>query len=317
MGTSKASKIAQRSMGGATVVGVTDFVASPDQREEGTLFSFTKPESTEGLTGRKKAAAIFRNKIKYGAEGTIVGGLFPIAGKGLQQTYKYGVKPVTKPTLQYAFKGIGKGFEGAGWLLARNPLLHSEITSKLAGFSKNQIKKLISPLTRKFAGEGLPPRDQWRLFQTTSPRRVERNLSRLDTVMSWFRSYGKVPKDIEGVAESVQLFITKRARKFDKLLEGVESRAYNLAKKFEARHNTNQTSKMLEKQYMDEVVDYLRGTKKLSGLERDFRPLALELKKDINKTLTEFGKNLPKGSKNEAIKDLKDSLTGRVDNYIL
>ena len=317
MGTSKASKIAQRSMGGATVVGVTDFVASPDQREEGTLFGFTKPESTEGLTGRKKAAAIFRNKIRYGAEGTIVGGLFPIGGKGLQQTYKNGVKPVTKPTLQYAFRGIGQGFEGAGWLLARNPLLHSQITSKLAGYSKNQIKKLISPLTRKFAGEGLPPRDQWRLFQTTSPRKVERNLSRLDTVMSWFRSYGKVPKDIEGVAESVQLFITKRARKFDKLLEGVERRAYDLAKKFEARHNTNQTSKMLEKQYMDEVVDYLRGTKKLSGLERDFRPLALELKKDINKTLTEFGKNLPKGSKNEAIKDLKDSLTGRVDNYIL
>ena len=114
MGTSKASKIAQRSMGGATVVGVTDFVASPDQREEGTLFSFTKPESTEGLTGRKKAATIFRNKIRYGAEGTIVGGLFPIGGKAIQQTYKYGVKPVTKPTLQYAFRGIGKGFEGAG-----------------------------------------------------------------------------------------------------------------------------------------------------------------------------------------------------------
>ena len=39
--------------------------------------------------------------------------------------------------------------------------------------------------------------------------------------------------------------------------------------------------------------------------------------KDINKTLTEFGKNLPKGSKNEAIKELKDSLSGRVDNYII
>ena len=85
--------------------------------------------------------------------------------------------------------------------------------------------------------------------------------------MSWFRSYGKVPKDIEGVAEAVQLFITKRARKFDKLLEGVENRAYTLAKKLETRHNKNNTSKMLEKQYMDEVVDYLRGTRKLSGLD--------------------------------------------------
>jgi len=317
MGTSKASKIAQRSVGGATVVGVTDFVASPDKREEGTFFDFAKPEPTENLTGRKKAAAIFRNKLRYGAEGTIVGGLFPIAGKGLQQTYKYAVKPVTKTTASLAFRGIGKGFQGAGWLLAKNPLFHSEIVSKLAGYTKNEIKKLISPLTRKFAGKGLPPRDQWRLFQTTSPRKVERSLSRIDTVLSWFRSYGKMPRDIQGVAESVQLHITKQARKFDKLLEGVESRAYDLAKKFQARHNTNQTSKMLERQYLDEVVDYLKGTKKLNGLEKEFRPLALELKKDINKTLTEFGKNLPKGSKNEAIRDLKNSLSGRVDNYIL
>ena len=30
------------------------------------------------MTGRKKAAAEFRNRIKYGAEGTLVGGGFPI-----------------------------------------------------------------------------------------------------------------------------------------------------------------------------------------------------------------------------------------------
>ena len=102
-------------------------------------------------------------------------------------------------------------------------------------------------------------------------------------MLSWFRSYGKMPRDIQGVAESVKLHITKQARKFDKLLEGVESRAYDLAKKFQARHNTNQTSKMLEKQYLDEVVDYLKGTKKLNGLEKEFRPLALELKKTLIK----------------------------------
>ena len=328
MGTSKASKIAQRSMGGATVVGVTDFVASPDQREEGAFFGFAQPESTEGLTGRKRAAAIFRNKLRYGAEGTIVGGLFPLAGKGIQQGYKYAVKPVTKPVVSTAFNVAGGAIKmGASgmrqnvdlykYLLTGNPLIQSQISKKLIGASKYKIKKLISPLTKRFAGKGLPPRDQWRLFQTTSPNKVERNLSRLDTVLSWFRSYGKMPRDIQGVAESVQLHITKQARKFDKLLEGVEKRAYNLAKKFEARHGTNQTSKMLEKQYLDEVVDYLRGTKKLNGLEKEFRPLALELKKDINKTLTEFGKNLPKGSKNEAIRDLKNSLSGRVDNYIL
>ena len=81
----KTSKIATRATEGATIVGVTDFLAS----EPGRNSFFFEPESTEGLTGRKKAGAVFRNKIKYGAEGAIVGGGFPLVGKFTQLGYKY------------------------------------------------------------------------------------------------------------------------------------------------------------------------------------------------------------------------------------
>ena len=80
------------------------------------------------------------------------------------------------------------------------------------------------------------------------------------------RSFANQPKDIEGVAESVMLFIKGRARKIDKLLEGMEKRAYNLAKKYEGRYNTNHTSKSYEKMLLDDVVDYLQGTAKLGGV---------------------------------------------------
>ena len=328
MGTSKASKIAQRMGSGAVVIGATDFIASPDQRKEANIFKFAEPKDTSNLSGREKAKTMFMNKIRYGAEGALVGGLFPLAAKTLQQGVKRVVKPIVRPVAEKTFRGIGKGFDMAAtglrgnidlykYLLSGKPLTQTKIAQKLIGSSKNEIKRFISPLTRKLAGKGLPDRDQWRLFQVTSPNRTERNLKRIDSVLSWFRSYGKLPKDIQGVSEQVQLFITANARKVDKLLEGVEKRAHNLAKKFESRNNTNNTSKVLEKQYLDDIVDYLRGSKQLTGLEKEFRPSALELKKDINKTLTEFGKNLPKGSKNEAIKELKDSLSGRVDNYII
>ena len=46
---------------------------------------FFEPESTEGLTGREKAAAIFRNKIKYGQEGALIGGGFPLVGKAISR----------------------------------------------------------------------------------------------------------------------------------------------------------------------------------------------------------------------------------------
>ena len=52
MGTSKASKIAQRVIRDASIVGATDFIASPDKRRMATLF--VEPEDTSKLSGRKK-----------------------------------------------------------------------------------------------------------------------------------------------------------------------------------------------------------------------------------------------------------------------
>jgi len=83
MGTSKASKIAQRVVRDASIVGATDFIASGPARKLPPLFQ--KLEDTSGLTGRKKAGADFRNRLRYGSEGMIVGGFFPIIGK----TFKY------------------------------------------------------------------------------------------------------------------------------------------------------------------------------------------------------------------------------------
>ncbi len=53
----KVSQIASRAVEGATIVGATDFLAS----EPGRASYFVNPEDTKGLTGRKKAAAEFRN----------------------------------------------------------------------------------------------------------------------------------------------------------------------------------------------------------------------------------------------------------------
>ena len=245
MGTSKASKIAQRVVESATVLGATDFIASPDKRRMPTLL--VQPEDTSKLSGRKKAAAMFRNRIRYGAEGATVGGLFPLAGKTLQQAYKWGARPVGEPVLRMGFNTAGAGFRGASWLLSKNPVLHSQISKSLVDSTKYKVKKMISPMLAKMGYKGLPPFKEWRMFEVSPlvPFK-ERNLKRIDNVLSAFRSFGKQPKDIEGVAESVILEIKGRARKIDKLMEGIEKRAYRLAKKYEQRYNTNKTSKAYE-----------------------------------------------------------------------
>ncbi len=91
----KASKIAMRVGNWATVGGATDFLVN----YEGRPTIYVQPEDTSKLKGRKKAAAEFKNRIKFGFEGAIVGGLFPLVGKGAQLGYKYFLRPVGEPVL--------------------------------------------------------------------------------------------------------------------------------------------------------------------------------------------------------------------------
>ena len=131
----KVSQIAIRSAQGATIVGATDFVASEPGRES----FFFKPESTEGLTGRKKAAAHFRNRIKYGKEGVLIGGGFPLVGKFTQLGFKYLGKP-----LMVNKYGIGVAQLGA-----------KAIDKTVMKGAKLVLgNKVVAPLTRA-ASEGL------------------------------------------------------------------------------------------------------------------------------------------------------------------
>ena len=93
----KASQVATRMAEGATIVGATDFLAS----NPGRASFFVNPEDTKGLTGRKKAGAELRNRIKYGAEGTVLGGGFPLVGKLTQLGYTDGISPSSVNRLCY------------------------------------------------------------------------------------------------------------------------------------------------------------------------------------------------------------------------
>ena len=195
MGTSKASKIAQRVVAGAGVVGATDFIASPDQRRIPTLF--VQPEDTSKLSGRKKAAAMFRNKVKYGAEGALVGGLFPIVGKTVQQAYKWGARPVGEPFVRMGFNVAGAGFKGTASLLSTlDKPLHSQIVKSLSKSVGNTVKKIVSPMTQKLGLKGLPPFEEWRLFQTISPSKSERKLKRIDKKTKCSSKSSKPPPDL-------------------------------------------------------------------------------------------------------------------------
>jgi len=338
----KVSQVSSRAVEGLTIVGATDFLAS----EPGRTSFFVEPESTEGLTGRKKAGAEFRNRIKYGAEGVLIGGLFPLVGKFTQLGYKYGLTPLLVNKFgigaaQLGAKGINVSVVKPVELLLGNRVM-APVTKAgseaLQNASKFTVSKVVAPLlvnamsgtfTKKKFVTQLPPFKEWRLKSVTSPKKIDPSLKKIDNFLSWFRSYGKQPKDIEGVSEQVKLYVKSRARKIDRTYEGLEKTAYNLAKKFQDDYNRSTTSPAIQRYYADEIKEIannilkdadavVKGERKLNDLPPEMQALTKDLINDIKKVQTEFKKVLPKGKEADALaKELATVEVNNVGKYLI
>ena len=246
-------------------------------------------------------------------------------GKATQLGYKYGLAPFVKTTASIGAKGVDNVvFRPISYIASRDavaPVVKN--TSKAVRNATNfTLTKVLAPsIVSAFSGKfvrQLPPFEQWRLRSLESPIKEERVIRRLDNILSYFRSFGKMPKDIEGVSEKVMLFIKGRARKMDRTLEGLDNKAYNLAKKFENQYNSNTVSPALQKHYLDQVDSFLRNQLKESDLPPELAPLAKDLKQEIKNIMTEFKKMLPKGKEGDKItKDLQNIEINKVQNYLI
>jgi len=332
----KVSKIARRSIEGMTALGATDFIASSPGRP--VLNPWLQPHYTPGLTGRKKAVEEFKNKLKYGAEGTLFGGGFPWMGKGLQLGYKWlGPKWALKKTAQIGTRVANRVvFEPAAWIYSR-PAVYPAVkatTNAIRGMTNWTLTKAIAPTIAsglsgfvkdpvtgkrvwKWVGQ-LPPFEQWRLGSVTSRDATTRSAKTLDNFISWFRSYGKMPVGIEGASEAASLYGRSVARKFDRAFAGLEKQAYALAKGFEGQYNKATTSPAMQKYWLDIVDDYVMNKKVLTELPKELQGLSQQVKDTLEEVVKRFKNALPKGKKaDEYSNALRDLLGKKTHQYLL
>ena len=264
-----------------------------------------------------------------------------MVGKATQLGYKYGLKPLLSNKVQIKMgkkviaDGIGVaqlGAKGINNTLVRGVEL--VLGSKTLGpitrnasqglrnatdFTVNKIvaPMIVSGMSRKIVTQ-LPPFEQWRLKSITDPNKVNKSLKSLDNKLSWFRSYGKAPKDIEGVSEAVQLYIKSRARKIDRTMQGLERTAYQLAKTFETQYNKATTSKPMQKYYLDQIDEVVKGQKKLEDIPVEFQALTKDLMNEIRNIMSEFKKVLPKGKEaDELAKEIANIETKNINTYLV
>ena len=245
-------------------------------------------------------------------------------GKGISLGYRYGIKPTVKTTASIGAKAVDnavfKPIVYLGSTSVAKPIV-TGASKAIEGVSKyalaNTSRLIASGLGGKFIKQ-LPEFKNWRLYSVTSPNKEEVGLKRLDNFLSYFRSFGKAPKDIEGTSEQVMLFVKAKARKLDRTMEGLEKRAYDLAKQFENNYNKGDSSPALQKYYLELVEDFLRGQRPLKDIPTELQPFATDLKKEIQKTMTEFQNLLPKGkTKDQLVKALQETEIGRINSYLV
>ena len=306
---SKIVNIAKRSGYMATAFGATDFITAGARQRAGDEPLIMDQESEEGLEGRDLALARFRNKLRFGAEGTIIGAGFPILGKPLGKALTLGAKYGIMKPAGYALTGVDTlVVRPATYLLANIP--GSATAGKaLRNASSYAIDKGLSTVLTGNPTKQLPAFEKWRMFSTKSKDPLEAKLKKVDNFLSAFRSVGKYTGETFQLTSGARREINARNRTIEKYLESLEEKSYKLAKGFEGMYNTTTTSPASKDYYLDQVLSYLKGQTKKSTLPKILQQTAEDLNKELVNTKKIFGELLPPG-------DLKNFILNNVKTYM-
>ena len=364
----KFSNIASRTGTGAVIFGAADFVAGGPyntlQRilpKDATILP-GKPEETDDLMGDELAAANFRNRVRFAADGALIGGLFPllgppiwglakgigklpfktipglnrsVVGGGLQLAgiplriaadVLAGKVPYTQKMIPVIGKSISKvgektasGAQAAAAFVGKNVFARAALATQDLIFARDAIYSGINRGTtfgrgipKIFGGEGggLPAFQDWRKFSVNSADPLHANLARIDNKLALFRDIGKFTKEAFGISTEAKGMIKAKNRTIDKMYTQLEGISYHLAKKFEEQHQKWGQFSTIQKKYLDEVLDYIQGYKKLSEIDPPLRKSAQELKQYTRKLKHEFKDLLLDGDK------LKFLLTKDIDSQM-
>jgi hypothetical protein len=300
----KVSQIAKRAGYMSAALAATDFVASTPDKET----FFVEEEKTDGLQGRDLALARLRNRVRFGAEGALLGGGFSLMGKPVALGFKYGIfKPGAK-VASIGLKAVDKAVVTPITYLGSKAITPA-VGKALRNASAYTIDKALAPLKVGTGAKQLPEFSQWRLFSKDSRDPLQRRLKKLDNFLSRFRSLGKQTGLGYQISSEARRKIRSQNRVIEKYLDSIERKAYNLAKDFQTQYNTKTTSPASQDYYLDQVLGFLKGNIKKNSLPKELQSSAESLNRELLQIKDKFANLLPAG-------DLKNFMLNNVKTYM-
>jgi hypothetical protein len=317
----KTSELVKRAGFYGSIGGVTDFVVSDpgDNRTIAQTLGYAEDYKGDELKGSAKAAEAFKQKIKFGAEGALLGGgltaALPIAGT---VGFKYGLIPAGQ-----AIGFVGKNLVARPIGFAVDNTFGNALVTKYAGAgvkaTGNAFDKVVDKAMKSL---NIPERDAWK-FLSKSPNAPlrERLFKRLDNFLSVFKSPGSLNVESKRILDEQAGFINRDEKTLIKLMDDIDNQFKDIATNYSVRFKEGFKNTAIAQAENDLIFNYLRT----SGKEADdiFQSLpnqsikrsARRLKALMRRLGRDYGRLLSE-SPDDALKDLGASIVANGGAYL-
>ena len=317
----KTAELAKRAGFYGSIGGVTDFVVS-DPEENRTIaetLGYAEDYKGDELEGSAKASEAFKQKIKFGAEGALLGGgltaALPVAGT---LGFRYGLVPAAQGA---AF--VGKNVIARPLSYVVDNTLGNEIVTKYAGkglkATGNVFDKAVDKAMR---GLDIPEKDSWKfLSQSPNAPLKDRLLKSLDNISNIFKSPGPLNVESKRILEKQAGRVNRDEKNLIRLMDDIDKQFKDIATNYSVRFKEGFKSTPIAQAENDLIYNYLKA----SGKEADdiFKQLpnqtiqrsARRLKATMRKLGREYG-YLLSDSGDEALESLGANIIANGGAYL-
>jgi len=211
----------------------------------------TKPESLEGLDGKERAAAILRNKLKFGIEGASFMGALKLVG----------------PTLKFGATGLG--------VINRN-VTGPVLTGMSNVVGSKPVMKFMQGTDKFLNKSGIPDFKYWKFSEAKRVSTMDSSYggiipsirSALESGLSKIMSGGKFGPQGSTILKSIDQFNKSSKKQFDIFAKNLDIQMYKLANAgFSDILMGSETAAGALKHWKD-VLKYMRGDIKLTQLPK-------------------------------------------------
>lgn len=327
-GLSKGAELVKRAGYFGAIGGVSDFaVSTSEQQPLSEMLGLTESVDIDSLDGRERAAEVLKRKLKFGAEGAVIGGAIPLLPTVGTLGYKYGLVPTAKvvsPIVGGTLNLLDKAVV--------NPLSQVIAGKGTKSLASDIIDKGGNLLQKAYDKTGLPPVSEWKTFDPLTGTFTERVLKKLDNVKRQFTSTGDVQfPEIKKIQSEVDMGVQAETKTLKRTQEKINKTLLNIARNFkiniydQAMFKVNRTGNYTN--VMDtltseknNIFDYLVAqgkdiSKALEKVHPSVRNEAKELKDILIKSNNRYYNLLAADPKN-SFKELADALKANADGFL-